>query len=560
MKSKKEFMQPHHPTNDLSAILESIFKKWYVRIPEDHDKGPSLPHDFNKEIKKLLLAADIQTKVENPIKTALGGKPFWDGISFIHTPQNMVSIAKKLGIDLQRTSHFCYVRDPFICLPDGTLATANSSPFLEQATIRTHSSNIYLNRTAATHTANQFFNVWSGYTKSYNARIHKEQDQFLKNPAKVLSYAYLEGGNVFILKNRQGKIKALVGADHLTQTFHLLELEGRPWSDLAKNILTDRSYDALQSEISSSLTSYQIKKFAEEMFAQDLLHQQGKSGLIPHKNQLEMMLMKFYAQGMMDGIQNVKDILYALAISKGDIIPFEFNEKDTETYRTPVAEYLTKLKITQGLIAHDLGVQSEDVHFISQLNYHLDLFLTPGPHHSVFLANFALCADFFQAIASAASHLGLSEIDRQHLERYIETSKKMDRELGGLLKDVENQLKDAGFDVIPTPGILIYESKTMYREFPMPSGGFNANFMNALTGRDPRTGPHYYITHGIQVGEKLGEIIRDGFSLFLSQYVPEIEVYFIGRDPQNLNDFSEAMDAWNRLETQSGIHCTTLEL
>lgn len=555
----KEFMQPQRPLADLAPLLKDVFEKWHVNLLEDANKGNYLPQDFSRETKELILAADIQTRVENQAKSMLARKPFWDGISFVHTPHNMIDIAKNLGIAIIRTPHFCYIRDNFLRLSDGTIVSAYSSPHLMQATIRTHSSNIYLKRTSAMHTANQFFNVWSGYTKSYDARIYKEQDKFFKSPAKPLSYTYFEGGNVFILKNPEGTIKALVGADHLTQTFHLLELEGRSWKELAKNIHLDKSFDELQSEISMSLTSDQIRKVAEEMYAQDLLHPEGKSGLISHKNQLDIMLMKFFTEGLLGGNQKLRDQVLKQVMAKEAITLFEFKEQDSEMYRAPVSEYLAKLKITKGLIAQDLGVSPNDVQFITQVNYHLDLFLTPGPNHSLFLTDYAILMEILESISKAAGGLGLSEIDLQHLERYIATAKKMDRELGGLLKEVEGQLKEAGFKIIPTPGILVYESKTIYREFPMPSGGFNANFMNALTGRDPRTGHHYYITHGLQAGERLGDILMDAFSLFLSHYVPQIDVYFIGRNPENLKDFSEAMDWWNRLETQSGIHCTTFE-
>jgi hypothetical protein len=553
-------MVPHQPTHDLSSILAKTIQKWHVMLFENGQAERSLPHDFNKEIKTLLLAADAQTRVQNQMQSLLGGKPFWKGISFIHTPQNMIALAQKLGIEIKRTPHFSYVRDHFLTLPDGTVVTARSSPFLEQATLRTHSSNIYLNRSAATHTTNQFFNVWSGYTKSYDAPIYKEQEKFLKKPAQTLAHTYFEGGNLFILKNLQGTTKVLMGSDQLLQTFHILELEERPWRELAKQINLHPSYDELRDEIFSSLTHDQIKRVAEEMFAQDLLHQDGKSGLIPHKTQLDIMLARFYTEGLLQGNQPLKDEVIKQMMAKQAIHHFEYREQESVKYKTAVADYLTKLKITQGLIAQDLGIKAEDLHFITQLNYHLDLFLTPGPNHSLFLSHYGICTDFLEAIRQNADHLQLSEIDHQYLDQYIETSKKMDRELGGLIKEVEAQLTEAHFKVIPMPGSLLYESKTIYREFPMPSGGFNINFMNALTGWDPKTKHHYYITHGIQVGDRLGNLLMDAIALFLQHYVPDIEVYFIGRDPKNLSDFSEAMDWWNRLETQSGIHCTTFEL
>jgi hypothetical protein len=544
---------------DLSYIFKDVLHKWHVQLAEGIAYRSCLPHEFSKPTKTLVLAANCNTKVQNQVKTLLGGKPFWDGISFIHTPQNMLDIAENIGVEIKRTPHFCYIRDYFLVFDHETAVSAYFSPFLEQAVARTQSSNIYLGRTAAVHTTNQFFNTWSGYTNSYNPTIYHEQDKILKNPQKKLSYSYFEGGNVFILKNLNGVKSVLLGLDHFTQTFHLLELEKRSWDELGKQVLIEKSYKDVQTEIAFALTTTDLKTIIREMFSQGLIEQAGKSGLIPKKNQLDMMLMKFFSAGILHEKQNLKDELFN-QMKKGMINVFEYQDQESQTYRTLASEYLAKLKITRELIAQDFNVQSENLHFITQVNYHLDLFLTPGPNNSLFLANYAICTDFLEAIYKNSAALALSKVDLEYLERYIESSKKMDREIGGLLQKVEEQLKIANFKIIPTPGHLIYESKTVHREFPMPSGGFNANFMNAITGKSFKTGRHYYITHGIQVGEQLGNVLMDSFYLFLKHYVPDLDVYFIGKDPKNSRDFSEAMDWWNRLETQSGIHCTTLEV
>ncbi|MBS0655542.1 MAG: hypothetical protein JSR46_07190 [Verrucomicrobia bacterium] len=537
MTNHKDNVQPYCPQDNLRGILSSVFAKWKTQLPKTEEIASHLPDDFDKKIKKILLAADIQTRVQNPLKSALGGKPFWDGISFVHTPHNLLSIAERLGIAVERTSQFCYVRDSSLRLADHSLVTPYSSKNLQQATLRTHSSNLYCSRTAASHTANQFFNIWSGQTRSYVAR------------AKMLSYTYIEGGNVYIVTNKRGERKALVGVDHLVQTFHMLELEGRSWHDLSKIAFPNKTYEKLQGQIVSQLKPGEIEAAAREMFAQDLLQHNGKSGLITHKNQLDFMLMKFFAYGKFKESVRLHDVLYKIALEKGIINAFEYQASDQRV----AVDYLTKIHIVKGLLAKELGVRYGDLHFVTQVNYHLDLFITPGPSHSLFVTNYAMCVDLLEAMKG----LQLSQTDLHHLERYIVTAKKLDSELGGLLKEVETELQQAGFDVVRAPGNFMYESATMYSEFPMPSGGFNINFMNALTGRSD-AGAQYYITHGAQAGDNLGKMLMGAFCLFLKQYVPQIEVYYIGQSPDN--DFSEAMDWWNRLETQSGIHCTTLEL
>ncbi len=153
--------------------------------------------------------------------------------------------------------------------------------------------------------------------------------------------------------------------------------------------------------------------------------------------------------------------------------------------------------------------------------------------------------------------MDLPENDVLLLEGYLETAIKMDLELGSMLNEVGDQLCAAGFTVIRTPGHFIYEPYGMYEEFPMPSQGICINFMNGIAGWSSNCNFHFFITHGISVGEKVGQLLMDQFSSFMKSNIPDITLYFIGYNPDDKKDFSEALDFWNRLETQSGIHCAS---
>lgn len=547
----------HSYLNNLASILEKVFKKWHVSLPQKPFKYQIHTNDFGLETKSLALAKEINTRTINPIHSSLAGKTMYDGLAFLHTPKNMENISKELGFDIIKTDEFYYVRDHFLKLASGDIKIPYHSDFAELAMMRARSSNLYLNKTATTHTKNQIFNSWSGYTQSYS-KILNEGQKIFHRVLGHFAYAYVEGGNVWTLTNGEGKIKVLVGSDHLVQTLHILELENRSWTELAK-IAFEEPFESICENLAYGLSANDIKKYAEEMFSEGLLSYRGKTGLVDRKNQLNIILIKFVT-GSNKITQEEKGWFRKFATQLGLIDSFELTEQEVLQKRSIVAEYLAKKKITHRLMAKDFGVPDENLHFIEQVNYHLDTFIRPGPKHCIFIVNFAFLADLLEAILKDKNLLGISKRDEEYLEYYIQTSKKFDEELSPLLKIVEKQLADAGFAVVPMPGHIIYESKTMYQEFPMPSGGFNMNFINALSGWSSSIQNYYYITHGMQVGDKLGEVIMDTFTLFLREYVPNIAVYFIGKDPEHLNDFSEAMDWWNRLETQSGIHCTTFEL
>jgi|688.fasta_scaffold05433_14 hypothetical protein len=542
--------RPEKSNLESANQLREVFKKWHIDLSKINNKSLNI-NEFGLEIKELLISKEITERVKNEANSQLAGRTMWDGFTFSHTAKNMEALAEKLGFAIHPTSEFYYVRDLFFRLHNGDIRIARSSPHMQMAVLRTHSSNLYLNKTAATRTKNQFFNSWSGYTHtvSFSQDIQK---YFEECPS--FKYTYAEGGNAWIMTNSKGEQKVLLGNDHFIQTLNILEMEQSSWDHLIHEVFANRSFESLQQEIASTLSLDEIKKRAEEMYAEGILLCNGYSGLIDRKMQLHLMMANFLVG---KPIIEETNWFQKLGVQLGVIKPFKIDDGIAEKSRALVAGYLARQKITQALIAHDFGVGPNNLHFITQFNYHLDTFMRPGPQHSIFLINFALWADILEAIGKEIS---LSKVDREFLENYIATSKKLDRELGPLLKKVEEELKAAHFEIIPLPGHLLYESKTMYQEFPMPSGGFNINFINSLTGWSSKTKKFYYITHGIQVGERLGDLLMEAFVQYLNQYIPDIEVYFIGRNPNNQADFSEAMDWWNRLETQSGIHCTTFEL
>ena len=53
----------------------------------------------------------------------------------------------------------------------------------------------------------------------------------------------------------------------------------------------------------------------------------------------------------------------------------------------------------------------------------------------------------------------------------------------------------------------------------------------------------------------------DVYAQFLrSQACPELGVYFVGRNPKNIKDYSEAFFTLNRLSSQMGPPCMSFEI
>lgn len=542
--------------------MAPVLSAWTVKLPAC--SLPPQPHtdDFGMEIAELLMAPETEEKTHSLLKSILAGKNMWDGITFKHTAQNLKAIANQLGMSIQQASSFYYVRDAFLRLKDGSIACAAESGVLEKAMEGVHSSNLYLDKTATTRTRNQLFNHWSGFAAHYVSPMQKDRELLFPKAYRRLPNSYLEGGNVLRLSNGREEQVVLVGEDHRLQTLMLLELEGRNWEALGvEAALADSFHERIQ-DVAARLTAEEIWCSAEEMYSLGLLLHKGKSGLLAADQQLNLLLAKFFLPGKGGTIisEEERGWLRELAIASGMLGDFQLNAAELERVRSSVAEYLVKQEIVHALMACDLQVAKQHLHFIAQANYHLDAFMAPAPQRAVFMVNYALLAELLTVIKAAQVALELSEGDVMLLDGYLAAAQKFDRELGGLLALTRRQLEAAGLTVIPLPAHLLYEPSDMYVHFPMPSEGLCINFINALTGYSSALKAPYYITHGLHAGEQVGGLCMELFASCLRQYMPSVAVYFIGYDPDHPEDFSEGLDFWNRLETQSGIHCVTFPL
>lgn len=216
------------------------------------------------------------------------------------------------------------------------------------------------------------------------------------------------------------------------------------------------------------------------------------------------------------------------------------------------AKYLAHKQILIEIVAMSFEVSAENIILIPQLGYHLDVFMRPGPKGSLFVQDFSLCEKMLEQIKAHAEALNLSAADQTILERYLATAHGLNHELAPLQVKIKRTLAKAGFVVIPTPGIF-------YDQSLAGSKTYNVNFINSITGWSDSIKKYYYITAGAQVGDRLGGVLMDAFSQFIHQYQDGIDIHYIGGDRSIPQDFKEAMNWWNRVESQAGPHCFSFE-
>ena len=167
--------------------------------------------------------------------------------------------------------------------------------------------------------------------------------------------------------------------------------------------------------------------------------------------------------------------------------------------------------------------------------------MRPRPNGSIFLQDYGFASALLAEIEAQADALELTDSDREMLARYRTTADKLQRDFEPLYREASEKLREAGFTVIPTPGVFYDVSATeLEPEHPERVMTNNVNFLNAITGWSEKEDANFYFASGANAGDKLGGILMHAFRDFMRQYAGT-QVHFIGHDPSNPEDFGEAM-------------------
>lgn len=521
------------PAADFSTV-EQVLRKLVpsaVSLPSSfvYQEGTN---DFGVELQHLLFS--------DPHKSL--------NLKFDHLFQDISGIADREGFQLTLTTGDYYPRDSFIRIGNfvTTFVLPNSKEFIHQSIEKAMSKAAYFGESASFCARVKCLTaVYIG--TSVGKIYHQGVEQFSSFKRSTFP-VYIEGGNLFTLTNKTGKRKILIGKDHLAQ--------------IHANLRLDKYFDLYPpAPLDFSLSDKEIRKFAEEMYAMGLLRlsigKEKKSGYIS-RSMMEEVLPDF------NSTKDVERLTFRkLAIEKG-LTPFSLEEKDIEEARPLVEKYVAQRKAMKEALAKEFEVMPEDLHFIPQLAYHLDVFLQPGPKGSIFLQDFSLCKNILEQLNNIDTFfsLCLGPDDRFMLARYLASAEKLEKELGPLLIEARNELEKAGFIVIPTPGIFfdLHEKKD--------DRTYHLNFLNAITGWSEKQKHYFYVATGASVGTHLGALLMKLFERFLEQYETNSKIYFVGENPKKEGDFSQVMDLWNQTQSESegltlgpmaGAHCLSFE-
>lgn len=523
----------------ISKMMTELLAVWRVDLPHRPFVYKSMTHDFAVEITKLLFTRF----------TDISG---YDGPKVQNLAKNMSTISKIEGFCLEFTNPHFFPRDHFILTPSGHKLPSYSE-HTDKAFERCGSYTMTHDLVTVDYPCLALGSFMRSKMQGEMHATLEYQFRFRHQEVKRLPF-YLEGGNYFTLTNSQGILKVLIGQDLLLIAMNQLTLDGF-FKTCNQELLS------MAKDIADTLSEKDIESALKEMYAQGLLKKSPSfsKGLIDYKEQIKVVTGQVMASQL--GLEtSIEDPYLDMAIRLGHFKPMNLTEKMIKNSRDLAAGYLARKEKTKELMAQSFSVQKSDLHFIAQMDYHLDAFIHSGPSGGMFVQHYGMTKSLLEQIKKNATSLGLTQNDMNMLDQYISIASQLTKQMQACHEKVIAELTLAGFKVVPTPAVFFDVCPNTIFQPDLLQKMCNINFMNAISGWSSKTNRPYWIAFGASTGDHLGGVLMEAFRQFLKSYQPDIEVYFIGNDPLNPHDYSEAMSFLNTLSSSAGPHCMSSEL
>ncbi len=212
-------------------------------------------------------------------------------------------------------------------------------------------------------------------------------------------------------------------------------------------------------------------------------------------------------------------------------------------YRELIAKFSTEFETPVLVVGDPYEMQAE---------YHLDMFLAPGPNGLMFIQDYEQTVQILEDLLKKAVSLQ----EKEYIENYLGKAKFMTEKFSEQVKHIGLQLKLAGFNVCFVPGVY---------HLDLAQGGdffahlTRAAYINCVFGANPQ-GETYCITMG-----SISSIDHHLQAKFAeSLYAKGINrVYFIGRPSSGEPKYGGGLPyvhANEKMTRFGGMHCMTMEM
>ncbi len=513
---------PMAPFEETRVVQECFFSDTPRRPIPLRDRHFHMPDDFEKGVTRLLAT-------KRNIIHQEGFKKFnEEEVRFLHIIHNLHEVAKQIGIVIVETDRQYTPRDHFVHMQNRVMSTiADCKGITDDIEPRSLSFMQYYNKVPI---ALGYRKVFAGHMGvGYEKRDHprSEQKKFFGNERRDSIALYLEKGNAFHFRNSRGEGSVLLGEEE----FAYMMICGRK-----NKIFEQDEFLRIDRRIQSDDELFSL---AEEMYALGCLKLNEKTGVITD----EMRSLLF--QDLIDMPLREGETFKGRAIHLLLLQPFNPSTAQLEASRKMIEKYKMQKIALQYLLQTIFELRVENIVYVPQMLAHIDLMMMPGPSSHIFAMDFEASLKALKTIKRNIELFHLTENDCTLLEKSIAKTEEFIRVYNPFIKNVHSILRRAHFHVIETPG------------FFSDNDQFSINFLNAATGISSQTSMPYMITFGANMGDHLGEALMNIYGNFIKWYIPQVQLYFIGRNPLDPTDFSESM-GWHK--NGLGVHCMTFEM
>lgn len=281
-------------------------------------------------------------------------------------------------------------------------------------------------------------------------------------------------------------------------------------------------------EFSNNVSKY---KFKEEIISKRSSVSREAQGAIAKKQSSEEYAKtvansdKFYGETYLEG-GNVLNTLRA-DNTPGAIVGEESLEYTLKLLKLDKNE--TNIKIAKDKIAKDLGLKTEDVTFIPQFDFHIDMGYRQFDSGEIAIPDYNAGIEYLE-------NTNIESMNPKTKQELIKELKRTQEEIGSIINDSEKALTDGGYKVVKIPCFASID-----KENPLPK----INFMNGVAGTSSSRGTMpkgttYYITNKSDFPE-----LNDYMADYLKENLNVNKTYFVSTSPY--------------LKSLGGIDCLTEE-
>lgn len=231
------------------------------------------------------------------------------------------------------------------------------------------------------------------------------------------------------------------------------------------------------------------KKYSQTLYKEDII--QGRTYL--EGGNVLNTLTKNGDPAAIIGEESIQYTICAmLALELGDSI--DAIEKVKEIISDNPEEYINRAKIQ---IAQELGIKEENVTYIPQFDFHIDMYYRPLNDGQIavpdYEAGINVLKDFIQDIdkeleLNTAKNDNL-QAKKEEYSKLITKLEDLKTKIAEISQEAENELKKQGYEIIKIP---------CFTDIPNTSADKveNAiNYMNGICGTSAKTGDKFYVTN-----------------------------------------------------------------